>query len=313
MRRYRSVGDGSRPRQSNRVRRPPTPRDDSISNPVSLSLLSHALRRKSSRQRRLTRRTPPYTVRSTLRETTSMKDVSTRQPGGELHLIRIIARLRSRPIERTLTHRTIHVPERKRRRLRTAASRRSRHRASRRRLRRGEEQPVPNRIRQSLRRLTIARRRRRRRRRRKRRFTRRRARRRGHGRAHHVRHDATVTVMTMFLNQPSRNSNVPLVVAARARTDPRPSTRPTRVSRHAIAFSRACRRRRRVTTSRIIIFSVSRVSFPSDDVEIAAPIRRRIHIGRTTPVKTSAPRIASVNAKRPVRRSGGARTAWTHA
>lgn len=262
MRRYRSVGDGSRPRQSNRVRRPPTPRDDSISNPVSLSLLSHAFRRKSSRQRRLTRRTPPYTVRSTLRETTSMKDVSTRQPGGELHLIRIIARLRSRPIERTLTHRTIHVPERKRRRLRTAASRRSRHRASRRRLGRGEEQPVPNRIRQSLRRLTIARRRRRRRRRRKRRFTRRRARRRGHGRAHHVRHDAMMT--TMFLNQPSRELiQTSLSSSPRARA---PIHAPRRVphafSRHAIAFSRARRRRRRVTTSRFIVFSLSRFRSP---------------------------------------------------
>jgi len=311
VRRYRSVGDGSRPRQSNRVSRPPTPRDDSISNPVSLSLLSHALRRKSSRQRRLTRRTPPYTVRSTLRETTSMKDVSTRQPGGELHLIRIIARLRSRPIERTLTHRTIHVPERKRRRLRTAASRRSRHHASRRRLRRGEEQPVPNRIRQSLRRLTIARRRRRRRRRRKRRFTRRRARRRGHGRAHHVRHDATT--MTMFLNQPSREFERP----SRRRRARAPIRAPRRVphafSRHAIAFSRACRRRRRVTTSQIIIFSLSPFRSPlttSKSTRRRAPPFRRIHIGRTTPVKTSAPSNASVNAKRPVRR---ARMARTHA
>ena len=165
---YRSVGDGSRSRQSNRIRRSPTPRDDSISNPVSLSLLSHGFRSKSSRQRRLTRRTPPYTVHSTLHETTSMKHVSTRQSRDELHLVRIIARLRPRPIQRTLTHRTIHVPERERRRLRPAASRRSRRPASRRRLRRGEEQPVPNRIRQSLRRLTIARRRRRRRRRRER-------------------------------------------------------------------------------------------------------------------------------------------------
>lgn len=106
------------------------------------------------------------------------------------------------------------------------------------------------------------------------------------------------------------SSNVPLVVAARARTDPRASTRPARVfaSRDRV-LSRASSSSTSDDVENHHFLSLA-FSFPSDDVDVAAPTRRRIYIGRTTPVKTSAPSDASVNAKRPVRL---ARTAWTHA
>jgi hypothetical protein len=108
----RAVDDGSRARQPNRIRRPPTPRDDSIPNPVFLSLLPNALRREASRQRRLTRRTLLNVMRSTLHDATLVKDVSTRQTGDELNLIRVIARLGSASIQRRVTHRAVALPKR---------------------------------------------------------------------------------------------------------------------------------------------------------------------------------------------------------
>jgi len=149
----RTVRDRSRSRQSNRIRRPSTARDDSIANPVLLPLLAHVLRREASRQRRLTRRTLLNIMFPALHQTASMKHVSARQPGDEFHFIWIIARLRPRSIQRALTHRAIALTVRIPRRLHAPRGFHHQSSSAARRLGRGEQQPVPNRIRQHFRRL----------------------------------------------------------------------------------------------------------------------------------------------------------------
>ena len=197
----------------------------------------------------MTRRTLLNIMFPALHQTASMKHVSARQPGDEFHFIWIIARLRPRSIQRALTHRAIALTVRIPRRLHAPRGFHHQSSSAARRLGRGEQQSVPNRIRQHFRRL-LARRapdRRSRERRRRRKYAitlaRRRRRRRRRRRAHDIRHFA---VDSKTKAPRSRTNRAPLARSSRPfrRVEARAERAVTRVT-FADRVSRGTGRRRR--------------------------------------------------------------------